>query len=80
MSSSSQPASAFTPPSFSQPQAGPSQPTKETDLPTIDGKKQAEFKRRDKTLGEFMVMLDDYKPLVGHAVFQTDSRLILGLE
>ncbi len=29
-----------------------------------DAKREAEFKKRDKTLGELMVMLDEYKPLV----------------
>jgi hypothetical protein len=73
MSSSSQAAGGFSGPSFTSSsqaipsQAQPAQSTekgKERDVSAVDGKKEAEFKKRDKTLGEFMVMLDDYKPLV----------------
>jgi hypothetical protein len=42
----------------------PSEKGKEKDTSNVDGRREADFKMRDKSLGEFLVMLDDYKPLV----------------
>lgn len=80
MSSSSQATGGFSGPSFSStsqpmPSQAPAQLAeqgKERDLSSVDARKEAEFRKRDKTLGEFMVMLDDYKPLVRSEFLPTD--------
>lgn len=74
-----QPAAAESPIATSTPSAIP-QPTSTTQASTSSAPSQpqtrqaAEEARKDRTLAEFMLMLDDYEPLVCVSVYYSSSK------